>query len=70
MHRNLTSINNSRNERLSELAAILAVGLLRLWHGHEMSTQRADCSKHNPLKPCPAGLELSGTSRLTVTRRS
>ncbi len=57
------------DQRLDELAAILATGLLRL---HGRSGDSADCAPSSaefPPKAGLQGLELSGTSRLTVTPR-
>ena len=54
------------DQRLDELAAILATGLLRLCGKHDNS---APSPAEIPPEAGPRGLEVSGTSRLTVTPR-
>ena len=59
----------SPDQRLSELAGILAVGIVRLSARSNDSPGSAAIRTTIPLEAGPHGLELSGTSRLTVTRR-
>ncbi len=53
----------SPEERLDEIAAILAAGLLRL---DERAALPAGESSENPPKISPEGLELSDQTRLSV----
>ena len=54
-------------ERLDELAAVLAVGLLRLWNQADVPDSRVPNTPENRAENSPPGLELSRTPRLTVT---
>jgi hypothetical protein len=58
----------SPDQRLSELAGILAVGIIRLT-AQSNSPGSAAIKTTIPLEAGPQGLELSSTSRLTVTPR-
>ncbi len=53
----------SPDQRLGEMAAILAVGLLRL---DQRAALPAEDSGENPPKRPPEGLELSDPARLSV----
>jgi hypothetical protein len=53
----------SPDERLGEIAAILAAGLLRL---DQRAALPAEESPENPPKTLPEGLELSRQTRLSV----
>ena len=57
------------DQRLDELAAILAAGVLRLYGRSGDSAACVPSSAEFPRQAGPQGLELSGTSRLTVTPR-
>ena len=59
----------SPDQRLSELAGILAVGIVR-WSAQSNDSPDFAANRTTiPLGAGPHGLELSGTSRLTVTPR-
>jgi hypothetical protein len=53
----------SPDERLSEVAAILAAGVLRL---RQRAALPAEKDVENPAKQSPDGLELSAETRLSV----
>ena len=55
-------------ERLDELAAILAVGLLRLWNQADVPDSRVPNTRENRAENPLPGLELSRDPRLSVTR--
>ena len=59
----------SPDQRISELAGILAAGVIRLSAQSNDLPGSAAIKTTIPLEAGPQGLELSGTSRLTVTPR-